>query len=141
MSDTKNEYAAKEMDSKIAKWAMRFFKDVGSKIHRITCIANKHAFVTTEVVEVEEVVLKDGGPIHKQPGDIVKPDESVTDYDKDWVLEGIMTAKEIDTSGLPGNMRERQEKCSIGKIEVLSEMLAFIALVEQGLDLERPLKK
>lgn len=39
-----------------------------------------------------------GGAIHEYPGKSAKPDVIIEDEDRDWILEDIMTAGEIETS-------------------------------------------
>lgn len=53
----------------------------------------------------------------------------VEDDDKDWDLEGIMTADNVGASEVCGKICALHEKFCSGIVEVLATMLAVVALV------------
>lgn len=94
------------------------FKDGGSDIHEIPSIADQRAFVSAEVAEVEEVALSSSGLVHERTGEIFALDVIAKDDDKDWDLEGIMTAGKVEASELRSKMRALHEKCRSTSVEV-----------------------
>lgn len=72
-----NKYAIEFMRWNFAEMVVRRFSNGDSNLHRISSVANQRVFVTGEAAEVERVVLRGGGLIDQELGEIVKPDEVV----------------------------------------------------------------
>lgn len=68
---------------------------------------------------------------------IVKPDEAVKDNDKNWVIEDIMAAEEVEVSGLTVKVCALQEKYRCASVEIPSQILAVVVLAKRCLDLNR----
>lgn len=117
------------------------FKEGSFDIQGISSIANQRIFVAAEGAIVKAAAPSDGGSVQVKRGRIVEPDLDVADVGKDWDLEGIITAKEVETSKLRGNMRAFQGMCRAKSAEVSADMLAVVALAEQCLDLEFTVSK
>lgn len=84
------------------------FKAGGSNVHRSLSIFGPRVIVAAEMSNVEKFASSDGGAIHEEPGEIIKPDAIVEDVDKDWDFEGIMKAKELKASKLQSKMSALQ---------------------------------
>lgn len=113
---------------------MRFFKDGGSKIHRIPSTANQRACVVAQPAQVEEVVSSGGDSVHKKTGEIVEADVTFKNDDDDCYLEGIRTAEEVKASGRRVKLRALQKQCCFASVEILANMLAVVALHKICLD-------
>lgn len=84
---------------------------------------------------LEEGAPSGGDPISKEPKNIFEPGNIIEDDDKAWDLEGIMTAKKVDTTGLRGKGRALKEKFHSASVEISLCMSAVVALAEQSLSL------
>lgn len=124
------------MQSDFAELAVCRLKAGSANIHGIQSITNQHAFVTAKIAKLKEAAPSHNGSIHKEPGEIVEPDDLVKDKDKHSDLEGLMARAKVEASRLEGKLCPRQEKCHSEHLVVLANMLAIIALAEQGLDSE-----
>lgn len=94
-----------KMQLKIVELVVRCFKDGDNRIHRIFSVANSRFFVAAEVVVIEKLAPCGGDSEYEESGKIVKPDVNIDDGNKDWNLECIMTAEEVEATGLQSKMR------------------------------------
>lgn len=85
-----------------AEFKVGRFKKERFDIDRNSKNTNQGIYVTTEVAKVKKVVLTGGGPFHKNRREIVKLDGVIENHREDWNPEGIITAKEVETSRLRG---------------------------------------
>lgn len=69
------------------------------------------------------------------------PIKLLKDEDQNTDLEGIMTAKEVDTKGLREKVCALRENCCSGSLEFSSDMFAVVALVKRSLKLKRQATK
>lgn len=136
-----NDYVTEGMRLDFAGMTVRRFKDWGSKINGIPSISDQRAFVTAEVAAGERVVPIGSGSVHKEPGEIVKPNLIVENDNKDCDFECIMTTEEVEASGLREKMRALQEIIRSASEENPADILAIVALAERRLDLERQVTK
>lgn len=124
-----------------AELALRRVEHGGFDIHRIPSILDQRAFVMAEIAEVEEAAPGGGGLIQEEPGEIADSDMTGEVDDKDWDLEGIMTAEKVESSELQGKMRDLQEKYCSACLENSADMVAVVALAERCLDIECQMMK
>lgn len=129
------------MQLDFAELVVRLFSAGEFDIYEMPSIANQHASVAVDVARVEEVTPSGDGPKQEESEKIIEPDEVVRNDDKNWDLEGIVMAEEVEASRLQEKLQALQEKCRSKSVDVPVDMFAMVALTQQSLEFEHQMAK
>lgn len=99
--------------------------------------ADQSAFAATEVSKAEEVAQDREATVDIAGGAFIEPYRVVQINSEDWNIYDITTAIEVNCMDLRVKFWFLQEKRRSDSGEVLSTILAGVALAEQSLELER----
>lgn len=84
-------------------------------------------------------IVGDAPPVGEVAEEIAELAESIVDDDKDCDLEGTITAKDVEKTGLQGRLRELLDRCRDVDVAVPKGTVEIVVLAIRNLNLEEQL--